>query len=253
MREFLLSIIILSLTLLSCDDTPGNHKGKVDNGMDYYFPVDDLKEPKVYHYIPSNKNQPDLFWLISTKSSEGEEFLITDAYSIDSKGSVTHVEWLKERITLLSAYVEDYTMIYYGYQGSEIPMRSHIKSDVVFESLLEEDYGFIWSYTMSVANTEGVKEQMQRTRTYSGNAVEVDFQNEKIESLVFRDKYLINRTKYDELVETTVYNQYSYYAKNIGLIYYKRTVGEYTFEYQLNSICKIDDPKIPEAVRMRFN
>lgn len=253
MRKLLLTICIFSITLLSCDQTPGEPKGKVDNGMEYYFSIDDLKQPKVYHYKPANSNEPDMYWLLYAESSQGEEFLITDSYSLDSKGKVSHIEWLKERVTRQSAYVENYTMIYHGYQGSEVPMRSHIKSDVVFEGQLEKDDSFIWSYTMTVANTEGVKEQMQRTRSYTGNAVEIDFENKKVEALVFRDKYLINRTKFEKIIETTVYDQYSYYAKGIGMIYYKRTIGENTYEYKLNRIYKIEDSSIPETVRKAYN
>jgi hypothetical protein len=253
MKVLVLIISIFSLTLLSCEQTPGEPKGDVDNAMDYYFPIDDLKKPKVYHYKPGNPNERDMYWVLYVEDTLGEEFLITDSYSVDSKGVILHIEWLKEKITHQTAYIEDYTMIYYGYHDTEIPIRSHIKSDVVFQGQLEKNESFIWSYTMAVANTENVKEQMQRTRKYTGNALDFSFDKKKVKALVFKDKYLIHRTKFEKTIETAVYDQYSYYAKGIGLIYYKRIIGEKTFEYELKSIYDVNNPNVPDLIKEKYN
>jgi hypothetical protein len=131
-------------------------------------------------------------------------------------------------------------------------MRAHIKSDVVFQNTLNRGDSFIWGYKMSVANAEGVKEQMQRTRKYTGNAVSLDFNDTVVEALVFKDKYVIHRTKSEKSIESSIQDQLSYYAKDIGMIYYKRTVGENTFEFELKDIYSVENLNTPDRIKERY-
>lgn len=81
---------------MSCEQTPGISRGDVHNAMEYYFPIKDLKEPKVYHYKPGIPNEQDMYWVMYVEDTLDQKFLITDSYSVDLYGKTLHIEWLKE-------------------------------------------------------------------------------------------------------------------------------------------------------------
>jgi len=250
-------VIVISLLvvfLCSCEDHPGEPKGKVNNAMDYYFPIEDLRDTKVYHYKPTNKANQEMYWVLSVHDTLGKTYMITDAYSKDVNGTAWKLEWMKEEITIDSAVVKDYIRYYYDDSRYITPIRATIQSPTTFRKELNKNSSVIWGYSANDPYSASVKEEMKRKRTYTGNSYETNFNNQKVEALVFKDQFIIRQIKNkDEVLSVEDFYQYSYYAKGIGLIKYKRFFDESTYEFTLVDIYSVDNQNVPDLIRNKYD
>ena len=254
MRIFILTIFIFLLSLVSCENPPGEPKGKVDNAMAYYFPIDELRDTKVYHYTPTKGDVSDMYWVLSVYDTLGKTIFNTTAYFETTNNKVRKGEWVKEEITANSSFIHEYMNYFYDNFGNKTRVRSRNTSTILYKNEIEKNTSFIWSYSAIDINSVGVKFEVKKRRTYTGNSSQISFNNQQIDALVFKDEFIIRKIKNEtDVLSVEDFYQYSYYAKGIGLYKYKRFSEDGTFEYQLNHIYKIDDPRLPETIRKTFN
>lgn len=252
-----LSIIVISLLvvfLCSCEDNLGEPKDKVDNAMDYYFPIEDLRETKVYYFKPVQENEPGMYWVLSAHDSLNKTYLTTTVYAGKSVNHVHKIEWLREEVSADSSIMTDYVQYHYTYMGTRSTFRSRIFSPTVFINDLEENTSCTWGFKTAVPDSDYLKEEAKRKRTYTGNATTIDHMDQIEEALIFKDQFIFREiNSRSEVVSVEDFYQYSYYAKNIGLFKYKRFIGDSTFEYKLHYIYNMDNQNLPELIKNKHS
>ena len=89
--------LIILIFILS-GSTTLNYKSedKRKNYSKFYFPVEKLKTPKVYHFSRDGKWVDDLFWVMKTVKKGDKTYLLTDSYTMDSFKNLSHIESIKE-------------------------------------------------------------------------------------------------------------------------------------------------------------
>lgn len=100
-------LFIISVGLLYLISSCASHK-KIISSKDlkeYYYPIEDLKEPVVYHYKTDEELNEDVFWRLSKEIDNGITYLKSDVYSYDENGKLSKIEEAKEEITKKGAFI----------------------------------------------------------------------------------------------------------------------------------------------------
>lgn len=175
------------------------------NYKDYYFPIQDFIEPKIYKYEDYFDSNNIVYWMLSTETRNSETYLITRAFDKNHK----QFEFFKEQITTNGTVVTSFTDIY--------------DTDSETIGVVESNNVFYWDnnslcfFRIRVSDENYIFEKKRISADYKLNK---SFKNQDYKCLVMNDTYIIRDLKTEE--ETYKYDQKTYYAKDIGVIGYKR-------------------------------
>ncbi len=231
-RFFPIVIVVISILLLqSC--------GKKDL-RDYYFPLKQLKaEAKVYEY---KINTPDtaftIYWYYQTIVQADSVYLVGNCYDagfhplvLVREAQVTNGMKLKE-------------LIYYGVntEGYAVQTKATIEGGAVYPFQVTDDKSvFVNVVKYSDPKDSTILTTLTRNRRFLQDA-SFDFKGKKLDAVEFEMKEEQTEQNNKSGGWTHVYPIQEIYAKNIGLVYTKRSLdNSRNFETRLVDIYTMKD------------
>lgn len=226
LRFIQLAAISYLLILNSCNN------GKI-NLTDYYLPVDELKQAKIYVYKALGNNFPTNFWYYKSYEKDGTSYLESQSFDVRMQVTQRAIEKRVKTGMLLesnSIYLQDSAS-----NQKVIPVEALQKNIFPF-SVTDTNGIFIYSVKWSIK--PGTHNTVTRNRRFLGFENR-EYKGKQVKCAKFELKELIE--DYNEgYLEYKAFGV-EYYAENIGLIYEKVTGDNLSFGYELQNILTLDE------------
>ena len=227
---FLLKFALLPLILYSsaCNNIPEKRNIKA-----YYFPLEDLKEGKIYEYqaVGTDSLAP-FFWHFKTIEEAGVTYL-TSQY-LDH--NLTVQQFTKEEVVNNGTLLTDF-FLYAKDTITEEPIQNpvSIEANNVFPFEVSDSTStFLFKLYWTDYLNPKQKIRLIRNRHFMGDAT-YSFRGKEVDCIRFFTKELLEVE--EEGFQELQYNGTELYAKNIGLIYFKKEIAENIVqEYELVDI-----------------
>ena len=195
----------------------------------YYFPIDALKEGKVYEYRPvSNDSLPVEYWYYRTIESDSGTFFTANYY--DQNFVVR--QFSNEEVVSNGTLLHSYFLYQFDSTGYQYQVPAIIESGSVYPFEVRDSGGiFLMKLKWIHQEEPEISTSIIRNRKYAGKT-SYDFKNKKQEAISFDLKELVD--DFNNGHWERQYNGKEIYAKNLGLVYYKKEIDEnFILEYEL--------------------
>ena len=230
-------IIIPTLVIVYVGNNEETLSNEQTNFKSYYYPFESFKTSKVYHFLPDNKNNSELFWVLSLKKENNKNYLLTDSYAKDSLGNLSHIEVIKEEINNEGAFVKEYLEIQHDNNGQTFNSPAVMESEGVFLWNLNKNDEIIWKFKTENKIDPRYVIETSRKRKFIGKSLSIEFDNKKVPTIEFKDNFKISYIrKLNKQRDDFDFKQTSYYAKGIGLYKYTRVFKESQITYTLSDV-----------------
>jgi|TARA_B110000240_G_scaffold7854_1_gene8600 hypothetical protein len=195
-------IIQLSLMIFLTTVCVGQNKLK-----DYYYPITNKIEIKIFKYVDKNDSNNIEYWKVTTNPKTKK----IKTVSYDSEFNIYNT--FEEIITLTGAKLIKYADYEKNNSGNLVPNIAQIIDSNVFKWDGEKDYKYSVKYT----NKYG-------SYVFSKKRTELGFENITVNNKEYETVKFIADYSFNDINKNDDYSfyQYSYYAKNIGMIKYRR-------------------------------
>lgn len=180
---------------------------KNDTAKAYYFQLADLKDSIIFKYECKEDASKTEYWKLTSKNNT----LITEAYSSD----FNKYEFFVEEFTENRSKVINFTSYHKTKSGDIEVIKKTIKDSTVFKWDTDTDYNYSADYNDL---TYG-KVSFSKHRTFVKEAV-MHILGANRQVLKYKGTY---RTKVPDDNYDYKYEQFSYYAKNLGLVKMEKT------------------------------
>ena len=212
------------LFFLSCN----SESDKIDI-RDYYFPLKALTEGQVYEYQPiDNDTLGPNYWYYRSFLSKEEKFLTGTYYERD----LIPQQFVREEMIHNGMLLEEIKLAVADTSGKSEMESAEIVSGSVFPFEVRDSGGiFLYKISWSVPVDPPMQTTLIKNRRYIGKDT-YTYKDKTYDCVVFDVKELfeVDQEGYFE----QEYSGIEYYAKGLGLIYYKKKISEeFALEYQL--------------------
>lgn len=223
-------VVICLFFLAACKDD-----GKRDI-RDYYFPVEELRSGKVYEYdlAKGDSSSPE-YWYYRAFQRDSGLFLAGTYY--DSRFQIGQI--VREKITDKGVAVSDYFIYENDWEtGKQIQTVAVVDSSEVFPFRVRDSSGvylFKLRYNPAIDTTATIF--IRRTRLFLGDGPAFEYQGEPYPCIRFGVRELIGNRR-EGIREVEGIGE-EWYAKGLGLVYYRRSFGkggQVKYEYRLKDI-----------------
>lgn len=224
-----LTLFLLLTVFMGCTPQEGSDKRNI---KEYYFPLDELSEGKVYEYHTVNNDSfPPFYWYYRTIEQEGTSYLTGQYYDAE----FVPQQFFREEIISNGTLLNDYYLYETDTTGKQVQIPVEILSNTVFPFEVKDSSG-IFLYKIKWAEYENPSNTMTliRNRRFMGDDT-YSYKGKKYDCVQFFLKEL-----FDSQAEGHLEHQFQgkeLYAKGIGLVYYIKKVSDIlTLEYELRDI-----------------
>ena len=234
----------LSIFCFSCQAPDGKKSIRA-----YYFPLDDLKEGLVYEYESVNNDslQP-LFWYYRSLFQEEGIFLTGTYYGHYPEVGLVPMQFVREEMISDGMLLADLYLYETDSSGKQqqVPVEKIVDTAFPFE-VSEEGGVFLykikWTPPSDTLSTITLIKNQRYLRDTS-----INFQGKEHNAVLFEVKELMEHDHQEEGHLEQQFNGVEIYARNIGLFYYKKEIGDaFTLEYQLKERYPME--RLEEMVR----
>jgi len=228
--KYQLSFLILSLI---CLNIACNLDGK-RNVKDYYFPVKELQSPKVYEYqaVGNDTLNPD-YWYYGTIVKDGHIYFTGNYYD----GDFVVQQFFREEMVDNGMLLNDMYLYAFDPEGKQVQVPVEVLADSSFPFEVSQPSGiFLYKIKWIVQPDPLITTTLIRNRRYMGDTTYV-YQGRKLDCIYFELRELIEGYQADEGYIEPEYSGIEIYAKDIGLVYYRKEISENTaLAYELADI-----------------
>ncbi|MGD1839395.1 MAG: hypothetical protein ACFB0B_00635 [Thermonemataceae bacterium] len=236
-----LSVVGIILWMGGCTETHQRQQAARPSYRSYYYPIELLKKPLVYHYAPLEEGLEHLYWILKTVEEKETTFLITEAYTQDSLGYLKPIEWIKEEINEVGAFMKAYKETQYNDTGKAFRVAAEIIHPTIFVWKLRKNRPLIWRFKGRDSETNYLVET-KKTRKFQGDSVTVRFEGETREAIVLQDYFEIRiESDTQAVLAPFTFEQKNYYVKGIGLYKYIRKLPKVQQTYILKEILSLEE------------
>jgi hypothetical protein len=233
-KTLLVILLTGSFFCLSC--------GNSNDITTYYFPVKALENGKVYEY--KSLNEPNLahdYWYYQTlkadpKASEKRGQFFTGTH-YDGRFQITQI--ISEEVVSNGMLLDDTYIFQYDSLENQTRIKPVVLSPSVYPFEIKKDgtiylYSIKWKDPKDSTHTTTVTKQRHYVgqATYNFKGKTYDCVELEVKETIFDDKN--GRWQFD-------YKTKELYAKGIGLIYYKKTLGKEIQEFELADIYEMSE------------
>ena len=200
------------------------------NIRDFYFSQKLIKDGLVYEYHPvSNDSFPVEYWYYRMLDTDTATYLTSTYY--DQNFIVRQVS--NEEIVSNGSILFNHYLYEMDSTGIQYQIPAKIISGNVFPFEVRDSGGvFILNLKWIYQDEPEVSMTLVRNRQYAGKA-SYTFKNEALDCVAFDLKESIDHSDEGHL-EVPAYGGVEYYAKGLGLVYYKKEINEqFILEYEL--------------------
>jgi hypothetical protein len=176
---------------------------------DYYYPISNKVETKIYKYVDKNDLNNIEYWKVTTNPNTNR----IKTVSYDSEFNIYNT--FTEIVNKNGAELTEYADYEKNSLGELVPNIAKIIENKVFKWDGEKEY----SYSVKYTNKHG-SYVFSKERTELGFE-KITLNNKEYETVKFIADYSINAINKNDSYS---FYQYSYYAKNLGMIKYRRYI-----------------------------
>ncbi len=230
-----LKIFLLSgslVLLYSCQ--PQSPKKNI---RDYYYPVANFMDGKVYEYQAVNDSLAPFYWYFRTTISREDTILTSEYFDHDFIiQQLTNEEIVKNGVILNDFYLYETDSL----TGKQLQNPVLVEVDNVYPFEVTDSTGlFLYKVFWKDYNNPNQKYRLIKNRHYIGTATH-SYKGKTVDCVRFFNKELleIEEVGFQELK----YNSVELYAKNIGLVYFRKEIeNNVVQEYELVDIYDMAD------------
>ncbi|MCR9286779.1 MAG: hypothetical protein NXI23_05230 [Bacteroidetes bacterium] len=203
------------------------------NIKEYYFPIEELKDGKVYEYQSiSDERNPPFYWYYQTLEQQKSTFLIGTYYGPD----FTQYQLIQEEMVSNGMLLDNF----YWFEpdtlnNKQIQVPANIESGSVFGfELYDPPTVLVSSINWRMPSDTLTKMTFIRNRQYDKDTT-YSYQNQTYDCVKFYVRELIDNENEGHLEQE--YEATEIYAKGIGLIYFRKDIAkDFKMEYELKDI-----------------
>ncbi|MFT4760508.1 MAG: hypothetical protein ACI9XO_002955 [Paraglaciecola sp.] len=231
------SYLLLFILFFSCQNG-NNTSNEKRNIRDFYFPIDQLFEGKVYEYQSvGNEHDPPFYWYYRTLNT-GENVYFTGMYY---DYNFTPFQFIREEEMSNGMSLQDF----YWYETDSLTNTQNkvdvnISSSNVFPFQVSNPPGVVVSSINWKLPTDSLTTMtFIRNRQFNRDTL-VEFQNRKVDAIQMNVLELIDNEREGHLEQE--YSATEIYGKGIGLIYFEKNIAsEWKMKYKLVDIYSMDE------------
>lgn len=199
------------------------------NIKDYYYPMEEWSEGRVYEYQSVNNDSlPVEYWYFRNHKTDTADYLV--GQYLDHNFMVR--QFFSAEIVSNGVLMNDYTLYEYDSLRNMTQRPAEILAGNSFPFEVTDSTGlFLFKLKWKNTQVEDAYLEMVRNRRFKGDAA-YTFKNKSYDCVEFKVKELIDDYNNGHLERE--YDGTELYAKNLGLIYYRKEIGEnFVLEYEL--------------------
>ena len=232
-RLFLCSALFLAAGLLfQCQSTEGPHRIR-----SYYFPLADFMDGKVYEYRAVNDSLAPFYWYFRTTISKGDTVLTSEYFDHNfTVQQLTNEQMVNSGMVLNDFYL--YAMDSLTGQQIQNPVRVEVDNVYPFE-VIDSNELFLYKVFWRDFDNPDLNYRLVKNRHFMGFD-RYEYRGESVPCVRFFVKELLEVE--EEGFQELTYNGIELYAKNIGLVYFRKEIdGRITQEYELRDVYDMTD------------
>lgn len=211
---FAFKIMLLAAGIQSCSGDP------VETDLrSYYFPVDSLTTPRIYHYHEPGRDI-HTYWEVSMDTQFGKTFLNTNFYYQQAGGPIQLIEKMKEEIKTDGAYLLEFSEYQADAAGNIFEAQADINSGCLFKWSTDTNEVAESKFKTTSAIDPSRVTLITKTRAYTGNKKEVKFDGKILEAAEFKDSFIFEYSSERDSPELLFLSRTSLYAYGIGMYSY---------------------------------
>lgn len=222
--SFSLGLLVLLINACTSD-------GKRDIQA-YYYPLDELKEGLVYEYQPINNDSLSVdYWYYRSLEQNGFTYLTANYYD----ASFTVQQFIREEVVSNGMLLDDMYLYAFDTLGKQVQVPVDIISGSTFPFKIDEVEKSIYLYKVKwVVSPEPLTTAtLIRNRSFLGDTTYVH-QGKEYPCVAFEVRELVESFIEGDGYAEPEFKGIEFYAKDIGLVYYKKQVSEdFMVEYEL--------------------
>lgn len=202
--------------------------------FEFYFPIHELDESKVYRYKSTNDSLSDQIWVLKAETSENNTFLNGAIFQVD--GLLTH-RW-KEEQTSTGQVMTEYALALNGDPSNPL-IRTEIVQDDIFPFKADNNGIFLFNMKWKDPNDINVKYELIRNRIFAGDTM-MTVMGKMTKVIHFRVKERVEVD--DEGILSLDLSGDEYYAEGIGLVVFIKNLDEKNrVVYELDTILEANE------------
>ncbi|WP_158850480.1 hypothetical protein [Algibacter sp. L1A34] len=179
-----------------------------ENFKEYYYQIGTKKEIKIYEYVDKNNPKRIEYWKVTTNPKT--KIILTESFTTDFR----LYNIFEEELKVDGAKIISYTDFEKIDSGENIRINGIIIDKDVYKWNDKNKYKYSVKYkSLKYGNEQFIKE---RTKNSFEN---IDVKGTNYSTLKFMDEYEIKSLDSDQSYE---FYQFTYYAKDIGMVKYQR-------------------------------
>ena len=213
-----------------------------DNGQrnitDYYFPLKELKDGKVYEYQSiGNEHDPPMYWYYKSMKHEGNEYLLGTGYDAEFLPD----QFIREEKVSNGMMLVDFSTYEKADSVSEkVQVQAEIMAGNVFPFFVKQPANvLLTSLSWAPPGEGGTKINLVRNRQYDSDTT-ILFKNKKMPAVKFNTIELVEHDNEGRL--PLEFRGMEIYAKGIGLVVLRKDITEgYQLAYELKDIYSMEE------------
>jgi hypothetical protein len=188
---------------------------------DYYFPLRELTDGLVYEYRPvDNDTFPPLYWYFRSIIFKDSAFLVGTFYEYD----LLPRQFVREELVSNGVRLRELILYEIDTTGGQRPMPADIVAGDVFPFRVRPQGGiFLFNVRWSPPGSEDTRFTLVKNRRYLGDTTFV-YEGRKRPAVRFEVRELLEHEQ--EGVLEKEYAGVEIYAKNLGLVYFRKDIAE---------------------------
>ncbi len=216
--------------LSSCGKDDGSR-----NIESYYFPLEKMKNGLVYEYQPVGETyDPPIFWHYQSVRQEGSRFLLGRSYDQELSPDQFSREERVDNGMLLAGF-RTYEA---DFSGKKVATQAKIDAANIFPFKVKEPYGVLLSSFHWNPPGDSATITLIKNRQFNGDTAVV-FDGKNLPAVKFITQELVDHEKQGHL--ELEFGGMEVYAKDIGLVYFRKDIEEWLMQYRLAQIYSVED------------
>ena len=225
-KVFLFLLIMTIMVSIGCKQNEKSLKS-------FYFPFEKLKKGLVYEYESLNGMPPE-YWIYFSKQKADHLFF----RSVNITPSGKKIQEVLEKEVSNGMKMVEYNIFQYDSTGRQITSALDIISPASFSfSMADTSNIFVFKAKLEDPFDPNLVTTIIKNKKFGGFG-SFEFDGQKIPIIKIKLTELIEQEKKgDGFLEPPTNKGVEWYAKGIGLVYYKKEINEdFKMEYRLNKI-----------------
>lgn len=216
------------LLIFACTSCKTDNKSDLPY-LEFYFPVNDLSESKVYRYKSTNDSLGDQIWVLKADRSSNNTFLNGAIFQMD--GLLTH-RW-KEEQTSTGQVMLEYALALNN-DSTQPLLKTEIIQDDIFPFAADKNGIFLFDMKWKDPGNSKVSYELIRNRIFAGDTM-ITVRGKKMKTIHFKVKERVEVD--DEGILGLDLSGDEFYGEGVGLVVFIKNLDEKNrVVYELDTI-----------------